>query len=54
MAMPRGTGEALTYAGVYALFSLVGIAGEDDLAIPAETADTPGRVALLVSHTPAE
>jgi hypothetical protein len=34
MAMPRRMGAALTYARRYALFSLVGIAGEDDLDAP--------------------
>jgi hypothetical protein len=43
MASSRRVGEALTYAGGDALFSLVGIAGEE----AAETADTPGRVAML-------
>src|SRR6266481_1276073 len=48
MAMPHRMGAALTYARRYALFALVGIAGEDDLdapdilgesAAPAETPD---------------
>jgi hypothetical protein len=34
MAMPRRMGAALTYARRYALFTLVGIAGEDDLDAP--------------------
>src|SRR5581483_1964150 len=33
-AMPRRMGAALTYARRYALFTLVGIAGEDDLDAP--------------------
>src|SRR5499426_3272255 len=33
-ANPRRTGAALTYARRYALFALVGIAGEDDLDAP--------------------
>ena len=33
-ATPRGMGAALTYARRYALFTLVGIAGEDDLDAP--------------------
>jgi hypothetical protein len=33
-ATPRRTGAALTYARRYALFTLVGIAGEDDLDAP--------------------
>jgi hypothetical protein len=48
MAMPHRMGAALTYARRYALFALVGIAGEDDLdapniltepALPADTSD---------------
>src|SRR5437667_2830586 len=34
MAMPHRMGAALTYARRYALFALVGIAGEDDLDAP--------------------
>jgi hypothetical protein len=34
MAMPRRMGAALTYARRYGLFTLVGIAGEDDLDAP--------------------
>jgi hypothetical protein len=37
-AAPHKLGAALTYAGRYALFTLVGIAGEDDLDAP----DLPG------------
>ena len=33
-ATPRRMGAALTYARRYALFTLVGIAGEDDLDAP--------------------
>src|SRR6202051_5112694 len=33
-ATPHGMGAALTYARRYALFALVGIAGEDDLDAP--------------------
>jgi ERF superfamily len=33
-AAPRRMGAALTYARRYALFTLVGIAGEDDLDAP--------------------
>jgi hypothetical protein len=42
MARPRRMGAALTYARRYALFTLVGIAGEDDLDAPdlAETDPT--------------
>ena len=34
MALPRRMGAALTYARRYGLFTLVGIAGEDDLDAP--------------------
>ena len=34
MASPKRMGAALTYARRYALFALVGIAGEDDLDAP--------------------
>ena len=49
MAAPRRMGAALTYARRYALFTLVGIAGEDDLDAPdlggqpAETTDKAGN-----------
>jgi hypothetical protein len=42
LASPRRMGAALTYARRYALFTLVGIAGEDDLDAP----DLQERVAL--------
>lgn len=44
-ASPRVKGAALTYARRYALFALVGIAGEDDLDAPDldAPADPPGR-----------
>ena len=44
IATPRRMGAALTYARRYALFTLVGIAGEDDLDAPdlaVPTSDTP-------------
>ena len=44
-ATPHRMGAALTYARRYALFTLVGIAGEDDLDAPdlnAPTGSTPG------------
>jgi hypothetical protein len=41
MAAPRRMGAALTYARRYALFTLVGIAGEDDLDAP-DSAGQPG------------
>jgi hypothetical protein len=45
MANPQRMGAALTYARRYALFTLVGIAGEDDLDAPNLTAcgPAPGR-----------
>src|SRR6202521_3846380 len=47
MASPQRMGAALTYARRYALFTLVGIAGEDDLDAPdlchvAPSVSTPG------------
>jgi ERF superfamily len=41
MAAPRRMGAALTYARRYALFTLVGIAGEEDLDAP-DLAGAPG------------
>src|SRR5215211_5275637 len=41
MTNPRLMGSALTYARRYALFTLVGIAGEDDLDAPALAPDAP-------------
>jgi hypothetical protein len=38
---PRRMGAALTYARRYALFTMVGIAGEDDLDAPELTSDQP-------------
>jgi ERF superfamily len=46
MASPRRIGAALTYARRYALFALVGIAGDDDLAAP------DLNVAELRGHAP--
>jgi hypothetical protein len=40
-AQPHRMGAALTYARRYALFTLVGIAGEDDLDAPDLTDSTP-------------
>ena len=42
-ASPRRMGAALTYARRYALFTLVGIAGEDDIDAPDLNAPT-GRL----------
>ena len=43
MASPKRMGAALTYARRYALFALVGIAGEDDLDAPDLNAPEPER-----------
>ena len=43
---PHRMGAALTYARRYALFTLVGIAGEDDL-------DAPDLVPAVAAHLPA-
>jgi ERF superfamily len=40
---PRRMGAALTYARRYALFTLVGIAGEDDLDAPPDVASNAGE-----------
>ena len=42
-AAPRRMGAALTYARRYALFTMVGIAGEDDLDAPDSANDEPPR-----------
>jgi hypothetical protein len=55
---PRRMGAALTYARRYALFTMVGIAGEDDLDAPPDTSADPaeGRKAfdtdLALNPTP--
>src|SRR5215813_3816801 len=43
MASPQRMGAALTYARRYALFTLVGIAGEDDLDAPDLHDEAPPR-----------
>src|SRR3984957_1193257 len=46
LAAPRRMGAALTYARRYALFTLVGIAGEDDLDAPdvgGQPSEGPGK-----------
>jgi ERF superfamily len=43
MTSPKRMGAALTYARRYALFALVGIAGEDDLDAPDLNAPTPTK-----------
>jgi hypothetical protein len=45
MASPQRVGSALTYARRYALFTLVGIAGEDDLDAPDMCATAPSSSA---------
>ena len=61
-ATPQRMGAALTYARRYALFTLVGIAGEDDLDAPdlddadrpdARTADAEGAWQRSVEGHPA-
>jgi hypothetical protein len=46
MASPKRMGAALTYARRYALFALVGIAGEDDLDAPDLKAAGPARAII--------
>jgi hypothetical protein len=50
MANPQRMGAALTYARRYALFTLVGIAGEDDLDAPELSACGPGAAGALDSR----
>lgn len=49
---PRRMGAALTYARRYALFTLVGIAGEDDLDAPDVVAGTPTEVSPAAASPP--
>src|SRR5438477_7636107 len=49
-ASPQRMGAALTYARRYALFTLVGIAGEDDLDAP----DLHGALSPAVSEEPGQ
>src|SRR3954469_7504412 len=50
-ASPRRMGAALTYARRYALFALVGIAGEDDLDAPdLHSADPPTAIPRQASN----
>jgi hypothetical protein len=50
---PRRMGAALTYARRYALFTMVGIAGEDDLDAPDVSNDQPeGRRAVEIILAP--
>src|SRR5258705_8568794 len=41
LSQPRRMGAALTYARRYALFTMVGIAGEDDLDAPPDVTNNP-------------
>ena len=43
ISQPRRMGAALTYARRYALFTMVGIAGEDDLDAPPDVTSDPGQ-----------
>src|SRR5450432_918089 len=50
---PRRMGAALTYARRYALFTMVGIAGEDDLDAPPDvTNDQPGQSTVEAGLAP--
>ncbi len=49
---PRRMGAALTYARRYALFTMVGIAGEDDLDAPDVINDQPKRLGDKAEDTP--
>ena len=51
-AAPHRMGAALTYARRYALFTLVGIAGEDDLDAPDLDAPTAAPKQALGSERP--
>jgi ERF superfamily len=50
ISAPRRMGASLTYAWRYALFTMVGTAGEDDLDAPPDAADEPAREHEVV-HT---
>ena len=52
MATPHRMGAALTYARRYALFTLVGIAGEDDIDAPDLNAPPPAAASALSQPTP--
>src|SRR5207302_2120918 len=51
-ANPQRMGAALTYARRYALFTLVGIAGEDDLEAPDLCETAPSPAGSSVGRTP--
>jgi ERF superfamily len=46
-ATPHRMGAALTYARRYALFTLVGIAGEDDVDAPDRYCPNSGPIVLI-------
>src|SRR5664279_133991 len=50
---PRRMGAALTYARRYALFTMVGIAGEDDLDAPPDATNDAGEGPKAAVTTPA-
>src|SRR5438045_4028345 len=52
MASPKRMGAALTYARRYSLFTLVGIAGEDDLDAPDLNASNAGPVRMETAVAP--
>jgi hypothetical protein len=54
ISQPRRMGAALTYARRYALFTMVGIAGEDDLDAPPDFTNDPaeGHKAIHTGLTP--
>src|SRR6201987_454090 len=52
-ANPQRMGAALTYARRYALFTLVGIAGEDDLDAPDLCAPSPAAASSIRGEQPA-
>jgi ERF superfamily len=54
MATPHRMGAALTYARRYALFTLVGIAGEDDIDAPDLNAPTTNTASALKQPMPAK
>jgi hypothetical protein len=51
-ATPRRMGAALTYARRYALFTMVGIAGEDDLDAPEIANEGPKEARTAEDHAP--
>jgi hypothetical protein len=53
-ATPHRMGAALTYARRYALFTLVGIAGEDDIDAPDLSVPTPTAGSGLSQPTPTD